>query len=151
MSYEAIQTTFDPIHAVVVAFGWDDDFVVQAVLGSFWGSTITTAVEAVLSRTSFGLDDSGFTYPNADYLGWDDETDGQLWEGVHAHVLQDEAYIPEPDFARLMLRVAQTFIAGAKEHDHPMLREPWWPELLHATSRLEAQVAAMEDQERLGA
>jgi hypothetical protein len=117
------------------------------VMESMCGRQIFSAVEAVLSRDELDLDDAGFRYPNLDLLEWDEP----VWEGVKVWVFMDVQYIPEPDFARLMLRVAQTFIAGAKEHDHPMLREPWWPELLHATSRLEAQVAAMEDQERLGA
>ncbi|MCK6524220.1 hypothetical protein L6R49_22665 [Myxococcota bacterium] len=145
MPYDLIQTRFEPQHNKVVAFGWKEDFVVQAILCSFWRSGILKAVRAVLNRTSFDLDDSGFTYPNAEYLGWDDDVDGPLWEGVCAHVMSDEAFIPEPTFARLMLRVAQTFIAGANEHDHPMLREPWWPELLDATRRLEAMVAALDD------
>jgi hypothetical protein len=118
-------------------------FLFTGIVNLMRGADLLRASSATLARTSFHLDECGFRFPNAQHLDWDEEEDGPLWQGVELHILEEEGYIPEPDFARLMLRVAQTFIAGAQEHDHPMLREPWWPELLHATSRLEAQVAAM--------
>ena len=107
------------------------------------GKQFLNAMLAVLSRDDVDLDDAGFTYPNADLLDWDEP----VWEGVKARVFLDIEYVPEPDFARLMLRVAQTFISGATDCDHAMLREPWWPELLDATARLEAQVKALGDEE----
>lgn len=120
-------------------------FLFTGIVNLMRGRELLKAMLAVLSRTSFHFDESGFRFPNPVHLGWDVDEDGPLWEGVELHILEDEGVIPEPDFARLMLRVAHTFIAGANEHDHPMLREPWWPELLDATRRLEAMVAALDD------
>ena len=145
MPTQSFVVKFLPEGDVVTVFG--PASVLQLILSSFEGSRILKAVRAVLERTSCIWGEAGFIYPNSGCLDWDEDSDGPIWEGVELRIMHDTAYIPEPDFARLMLRVAQTFISGATDCDHPMLREPWWPELLDAAARLEAHVKALDDDE----
>lgn len=145
MTMSSFAVKFLPANNVVTVIGATS--VLQLILSSFEGSRILRAVRAVLERTSCSWGEAGFAYPNLEFLDWDEVTDGPIWEGVELRIMHESEHVPEPTFARLMLRVAHTFIAGANEHDHPMLREPWWPELLDATKRLETMVAALPPDE----
>lgn len=116
-------------------------WIVNGLCSSLHHKQLLTALRPASERVDHFNDVSGFRFAGEASLDKGEE----LWEGVELTMLDGVEHIPEPDFARLTLRVAQTFIAGANERDHPMLREPWWPELLDATKRLEDMVAALDD------
>ncbi len=142
----AISTKFNANDSRVVVRGNELTYVAHALLSSLSKNRLLEALDAVLQRGCLHLEEAGFWYlTDEDLSDLDDEEVPPFC--VRMRVVTEVAYIPEPDFARLMLRVAQTFISGATDCDHPMLREPWWPELLDAAARLEAQVKALDDDE----
>ena len=138
-----LKPTYDPQSARVRLAGGSPPWPLVAFVSTLKASVLSRAIAGVLERSEFPIDEGGFRYPNEHLLDIGEE----LWHGVEIDVMQQCVVIPEPDFARLMLRVAQTFISGATDCDHAMLREPWWPELLDATARLEAMVAALPPDE----
>jgi hypothetical protein len=139
--------TFNARHECVDVRDKTGDQLIPALLSSLHARDFAPAIQGVLTRAEYWLNAAGFRYARPDLLDPDEAT----WDGVKVTLLDEEKVVDERTFAQLVLITAQAFIAGMELTKHPMLREPWWPELLHATSRLEAQVAAMEDQERLGA
>lgn len=110
-------------------------FVLCAVLENMIPSYMNHASGAVLERTSASANNFGFRYPREELL---DPAEG-MWAGVEVHALDDVAYVAEPDFDRVMLRLFHVFIEAAPAAIHPIVGTPRWLELLANVAAIEAQ------------
>lgn len=132
---DAITMAYNLKSRLVDLQGTPASFELRAVLENMYPSYMNHASGAVLERTSASANDFGFRYPREELLDPGEE----MWTGVEVHAIDEVAYVSEPDFDRVMLRLFHIFIEAAPAANHPVVGTPRWFELLANVAAIEAQ------------
>lgn len=100
----------------------DGHWLIAAMVQSVSWFALRYCAEAVAQRHGFSAGESGFEYPS------DRDPGEETFDGVRLYAFDEEMFVSEAAFDRLMLRFFDAMNAQAKTTDPPVTAEPWWPE-----------------------
>lgn len=108
----------------------DGLWLITAMVQSMSWFSLRYCAAAVAQRHGFGAEESGFEYPS------DRDPGEETFDGVRLYAFDEEMFVSEAAFDRLMLRFFDAMSAQVKATNPPVTAEPWWPDY-------EASVAAV--------